>query len=92
MKASYRSSNPNVTVKKDVHPLAAPSLYAQAERATLAAFQAACAANESPRRFMKLMDQAATAVFTAGGVPPELATFYAMSVTADVLERTSKKA
>ena len=38
------------------------------------------------------MDNAAATVFTAGGVPHELAAFYAMSVTADVLERESVRA
>ena len=73
--------------KREVHPLTEPALYARAEQMAAAAFQAANLARDTPRRRIKRMDEAASAVFAAAGVARNIADFYASAVTADVLER-----
>jgi hypothetical protein len=73
--------------KKEVHPVTDPVLHAQAERAALAAYEAANAAKETPERRMRLMDKAGRDVFKKAGVVRDVANFYAACVTALVLER-----
>ena len=72
-------------MKDAVNPVMNHDLYAQAERAALAAFSSA--AKESPRRRMKLMDRAAAAVFRQAGTPADAAELFACAITADILER-----
>jgi hypothetical protein len=76
--------------KREVHPLTEPALFARAEQMAAAAFQAADLARDTPRRRIKRMDEAASAVFAAGGVARNIADFYATAVTADVLERLTR--
>jgi hypothetical protein len=72
-------------VNDDVNPVTNPALHARAERAALEAYLAATATTAARR--MKLMDRAAARTFKAAGTPRDVATFYAASVTALVVER-----
>jgi hypothetical protein len=73
------------TVKDEVNPVANPTLHARAERAAVGAYLAATATTGARR--MQLMDRAAAGVFKAAGTPRDVAAFYAVAVTALVLER-----
>ena len=72
--------------KKEVNPITDRELYARAERAAFDAFVAANVSGASRRHRMKLMDEAAIAVFKIAGASRKVAEFYATVIT-DVAHR-----
>ena len=75
----------SAVMNDELNPAANMTLHARAERAALEMYLAATATTRARR--MKLMDRAAAEVFKSAGTPPEVASFYAIAVTALVLER-----
>jgi hypothetical protein len=72
-------------VRDEVNPAVNKALHAKAERAALETYLAATAT--TPERRITLMDRAAAKIFRHAGTPSDLAAFYAVAVTALVLER-----
>jgi len=67
----------------EVNPILNHELYAQAERAAWAAYDAA--PGEPPGRRIRLMEKAARAVMRKAGTPYDAAHFYAECIASDIL-------
>ncbi|HEY4301773.1 MAG TPA: hypothetical protein VGM73_12930 [Candidatus Didemnitutus sp.] len=69
----------------ETHPLLNQELYARAESAAMAAFEVH--RDDRPHERMRRMDRAAMTVFRKAGTEADIRKLFAMSITADILER-----
>ncbi|HVU15727.1 MAG TPA: hypothetical protein VHD32_02295 [Candidatus Didemnitutus sp.] len=67
------------------HPLLNRELYARAESAAQAAFE--IYRNDHPADRVRKMDRAAMTVFRKAGTAPDVRKVFAMSISADIMER-----